>query len=64
MHYALTHSHAHICVHMHANARTRTHTPYLFLIIFKQQTVNVEFTHQQMHFFILKNTLKFTLKYT
>jgi hypothetical protein len=25
---------------------------------------DVEFTHQQMHFFILKNTLKFTLKYT
>ena len=25
---------------------------------------NVEFAHQQMHFFILKNTLKFTLKYT
>ena len=22
-----------------------------------------EFTHQQIHFFILKNTLKFTLKY-
>ena len=26
--------------------------------------ISVEFTHQQMHFFILKNTLKFTLKYT
>ena len=25
---------------------------------------DVEFTHQQMHFFILKSTLKFTLKYT
>ena len=24
----------------------------------------LEFTHQQMHFFILKNTLKFTSKYT
>ena len=26
--------------------------------------IYVEFTHQQMHFFILKNTLRFTLKYT
>jgi len=26
--------------------------------------VYVEFTHQQTHFFILQNTLKFTLKYT
>jgi len=26
--------------------------------------MNIQFTHQQMHFFILKNTLKFTLKYT
>ena len=25
---------------------------------------HVEFTHQQMHSFILKNTLKFTLKCT
>ena len=26
--------------------------------------IYVEFTHQQIHFFILKNTLKITLKYT
>jgi len=26
--------------------------------------IYVQFTHQQKHFFILKNTLKFTLKYT
>jgi len=26
--------------------------------------INAEFTNQQMHFFILKHTIKFTLKYT
>jgi len=31
---------------------------------FSKFIISVEFTHQQMHFFILKNTLKFTLKYT
>jgi len=26
--------------------------------------IYVQFTHQQMHIFIIKNALKFTLKYT
>ena len=34
-----------------------------FLIVAPCILIYVEFTHQQMHF-ILKNTLKFTLKYT
>jgi len=32
-------------------------------VIFSNICLTVEFTHQQMHFCILKNTLKFPLKY-
>jgi len=35
-----------------------------FFIVAPWFLIYVQFTHQQMHFFILKNTLKFTLKYT
>ena len=35
----------------------------IFFIVAPCILVYVQFTHQQMHFFILKNTLKFTLKY-
>jgi len=39
--------------------------PYSIILQLISNTLShVEFTHQQMHFFILKNTLKFTLKYT
>jgi len=34
------------------------------LFLFTEFSENVEFTRQQIHFFILKNTLKITLKYT
>ena len=35
-----------------------------FTIVAPYILIYVQFTHQQMHFFILKNTLKFTLKHT
>jgi len=35
----------------------------LIFIVALHILIYVEFTHQQMHFFIFKNTLKFTLKY-
>jgi hypothetical protein len=38
--------------------------PLTIFIVAPCILVYVEFTHQQMHFFYLKNTLKFTLKYT
>jgi len=36
----------------------------IFFVVAPCVLIHVEFTHQQMSFFILKNTLKFTLKYT
>ena len=36
----------------------------IFFIVAPCILIYVELTHQQMHFIILKNTLKFTLKYT
>ena len=35
-----------------------------FFIVAPRILICVQFTHQQMQFFILKNSLKFTLKYT
>ena len=37
-------------------------TPDDYIEMSKHVGVYVEFTHQQMHFFYLKNTLNFTLK--
>ena len=39
------------------------YTTYLHMTVWTS-TPFVQFTHQQMHIFILKNTLKFTLKHT
>jgi len=38
---------------------------FLFELLHREFFIYVEFTHQQMHFYYLKkNTLKITLKYT
>jgi len=37
---------------------------FFFLIVVPCILIYEEFSHQQIHFFILKNTLTFTVKYT
>jgi len=69
----------HTCTYIHTYAHTYLtyiHEYYMYVGVYMYKQgqpifivapcilIHVEFTRQQIHIFILKNTLQFTLKYT